>query len=353
MHKILSLFLLPFLFYSCVKEVNPVIDGLDKSYLSGPGLFVLNEGNFRGGNGSLSYFSYDSVRLYNHVFQAANERPLGDIPYSMAFNGTKAYIVVNNSGKIEVVNRNNMKSDATIENLSSPRYISFVSDSKAYVTSLYSDSVAVINLLSNSVTGYINIKKTSESIITLYATAYVANWAGGNKIMVINTATDQVVDSIEVGYEPESMVLDWNETLWVLCNGGWKREHSAELLGIDTRSNEVIRRFVFPSVEDSPTCLRIDKEGRVLYFLLNGVRRMNIDADALPSQAFIPQLDHIFYKVGINPLNDEIFVTDVVDYVQKGKLIRYRNSGALISEYQADIIPGSICFKEFNDSVIE
>jgi hypothetical protein len=106
-------------------------------------------------------------------------------------------------------------------------------------------------------------------------------------------------------------------------------------------------------VEDSPTCLRIDKEGRVLYFLLNGVRRMNIDADALPSQAFIPQLDHIFYKVGINPLNDEIFVTDVVDYIQKGKLIRYRNSGALISEYQADIIPGSICFKEFNDSVIE
>lgn len=338
---------------SCVKETNPIIIDSGKTYLSGEGAFILNEGNFRSGNGSLSFFSYDSLKVYNHVFLNINQRPLGDIPYSMGFHGSNAYILVNNSGKIEVTDRNYLKSVATINKISSPRYISFINDNKGYVTSLYSDSIAIIDLLNNSVSGYINIKKTSESIVTLYATTYVANWAGGNKVMVINSSTDQVTDSIDVGSEPESMVIDKNETLWVLCNGGWKREKYAELIGISTRTNKIEKRFTFPSVADSPTCLQIDGKGATLYFLLNGVRRMSIEGQSLPSQAFIPELDHIFYKLGINPANDEIFVTDVVDYVKKGKILRYSNGGALISEMETDIIPGTICFKLKPDNTTE
>jgi len=338
---------------SCVKEVNPVIIDLSKSYLSGDGVFILNEGNFRSGNGSLSFFSYDSIKIYNHVFFDINQRPLGDIPYSMGFHGSNAYIVVNNSGKIEVADRNYLKSVASINKIISPRYISFINDMKAYVTSLYSDSLAIINLTTNSVSGYINLKKTSESIATLYSTAYVANWTGGNKIMIINTATDQIIDSIEVGMEPESMVIDKNETLWVLCNGGWKRENNAELIGISTRTNKVEKRFIFPSVTDSPTCLQINGQGEILYYLLNGVRKMAIEAQSLPSEAFIPELDYVFYKLGVNPGNNEIFATDVVDYVKKGKILRYGKGGALISEMEADIIPGTICFKVKSDNTSE
>jgi len=58
----------------------------------------------------------------------------------MTIQGNNAYIVVNNSGKIEVVSRNDLKSVAIINGLVSPRYISFVNEKKAYVTSLYSDS---------------------------------------------------------------------------------------------------------------------------------------------------------------------------------------------------------------------
>jgi YVTN family beta-propeller protein len=352
MRKTLILIILS-LCCSCVKEVNPVFIDLSESYLSGDGAFILNEGNFRSGNGSLSFFSYDSLKIYNHVFLDINQRPLGDIPYSMGFHGTNAYIVVNNSGKIEVADRNYLKSVATINRIISPRYISFINDMKAYVSSLYSDSLAIIDLTANSISGYINLKKTSESIATLYSTAYVANWTGGSKVMVINTATDQVTDSIEVGMEPESMVIDKNETLWVLCNGGWKREYYAELIGISTRTNKVEKRFIFPSVNDSPTCLQINGQGEILYYLLNGVRKMAIEAQSLPSEAFIPELNHVFYKLGVNPGNNEIFATDVVDYVKKGKILRYGNGGALISEMEADIIPGTICFKVKSDNTSE
>ncbi len=348
-------FILIFLSLSCAcsKEINPIIIDPGKTYLSGEGVFVLNEGNFRSGNGSLSFFSYDSLRIYNHVFFNINQRPLGDIPYSMGFHGSKAYLLVNNSDKIEVTDRNYLKSAATINKISSPRYISFINDRKAYITSLYSDSIAIIDLLKNSVTGYINIKKTSESIVTVYATAYVANWAGGNKVMVINTATNQVTDSIVVGSEPESMAVDKNETLWVLCNGGWKRENYAELIGISTRTNKIEKRFTFPAITDSPTCLQIDGKGTTLYFLLNGVRKMSIEAQSLPAQVFIPELNHVFYKLGVNPVNNEVFVTDVLDYVNKGKILRYGEGGTLISEMEADIIPGTICFKVNPDNTSE
>jgi DNA-binding beta-propeller fold protein YncE len=171
--------------------------------------------------------------------------------------------------------------------------------------------------------------------------------------MVINTANDQVTDSIEVGQEPESMVVDQNNILWVLCNGGWKRDHYAELIGISTLNNTVEKRFTFPSIDDSPTCLQISGDRRTLYYLLNGVRKMSIDAGALPSGIFIPQAGYSFYRIAVNPVNNEIFVTDAVDYQRKGNILRYNSAGALLSVLPADIIPGNMCYKYNPDSSIE
>ena len=158
MNKILTPFIAYFLTLSCTRDPNPVFPDLTDSYLSGSGVFILNEGQFRSGNGSLSFFSNDSAKIFNNVFLKINKRLLGDVPYSMSIMGDNAYIVVNNSAKIEITKRNDMESVATISGLSSPRYISLISSTKAYVTSLDSDSLTIINLENNSISGYINIK---------------------------------------------------------------------------------------------------------------------------------------------------------------------------------------------------
>lgn len=334
---------------SCIKETDPVITGLERAWLSGNGVFIMNEGNFRSGNGSISFFSYDSMKIYNNIFREANERPLGDVPYSMGFTDNKAYILVNNSDKIEVAGINTMKSVTTIGKVVSPRYISFVSSQKAYVTSLYSDSIRIIDLQSETATGYVPVKNTSESIASTSSSAYVANWSGGNKIFIIDIFTDQVTDSLEVGEEPESMVIDRNNTLWVLSNGGWKREHYAELVAINTMTNKISKRFTFPLITDSPTCLQIDGSGQFLYYLHDGVRRMDISAEKLPSSAFIPQAGYFFYRMGVNPFNGEVFVTDARDYVRKGIVLRYSPNGTLLSSLEADIIPGNMFFKSATD----
>jgi YVTN family beta-propeller protein len=242
-----------------------------------------------------------------------------------------------------------MKSVTTIEKIVSPRYISFINSQKAYVTSLYSDSIRIIDLHSKTATGYIPLENTSESIVTASSRAYAANWTGGSKIFVINTLTDEVTDSIDVGIEPESMVVDRNNTLWVLCNGGWKRENYAELVAVNTSTNTISRRLTFPSLSDSPTCLQIDGSGQFLYYLHDGVRRMDIGSVALPATAFVPQSGYFFYRMGVNPFNNEIFVTDARDYLQKGIVLRYSPDGSLLSLLEADVIPGNLFFKSASE----
>lgn len=323
---------------SCV-EINdlPPVD-----YSLGGGAFVVNEGNFNSGNGSLSFYSYDSTKLFNNVFESVNGRPLGDVPNSVFCYSSYAYILVNNSGKIEIINRNSFKSEGTITGLKSPRNMAAVTDNKAYVTSMYSDSVVIIDLLRNVVTGYINIHKSSEAIAVAGSKAYISSWIGENKIMVINTVSDEVSDSIIVGYEPESMEIDRQYRLWVLCTGGWQKLHPAELYCVDAFTNKEIRKLVFDT-DASPSCLRIDGLGQTLFYLERGVRQMNIDSDVLPGAVLVPE-SGTFYKIGINPANSDIFVSNAGDYVHNGYVQIYKNNGTFVSKDQAGIIPGTIDF---------
>jgi YVTN family beta-propeller protein len=310
----------------------------------GGGVLIVNEGKFRAGNGSLSYYSYDSSKVYNDLFSSVNNRPLGDIPYSISTKGIKAYIVVNNSGKIEVVNQNSLVSETTITGLISPRIMAMINDNKAYVSSLYSDSLAIIDLMSNSISGYINLGRTSEAIALIGNKAYISNWSSGNQVMVVNTSTDKVIDSIKVGSEPESMVIDRYGRLWVLCDGGWMQQNFPELDLIDTNSDEVINTFLFPSKSESPSCLKIDGLGQTMYFLDNGVRQMDINAQYLPAGSFISESGGHFYKIAINAINSDIFISDAGDYVQPGYLILYKNTPEFVSKSRVGIIPGAMCF---------
>jgi YVTN family beta-propeller protein len=341
MKKIIRLTLLLILAVSCKKD--PTYH--ENTYKLGGGVFILNEGNYRGGNGSLSFYSYDSTKIFNDLFSSKNNRPLGDVPNSMMIHEDNGYIVVNNSGKIEVIDPITLVSKTTITGLNSPRYIVPVSSTRAYVSSLYSDSVTIIDMTNNSIVGYINIRRSSEAILAGNNKAYVTNWAGGNEVMVINTLTNKIVDSIQVGNEPESMVLDRNLNLWVLCSGTYAGDDFAKLVQINISTDKVTKEYKFPTKEASPTCLRIDALGNTIYYLDNGVKAMEINLGKLPVSALIADPNSSFYKIGINPVNGDIFVTDAVDYSSRGWVLIYKSDGSIITMEKADIIPASMCFK--------
>ena len=308
-----------------------------------PGVFIINEGNFGGGNGSVSYLDLIESKMYNHIFQEINDRLLGDIPQSMFIMDNQGFIVINNSAKIEVINMDDFISVNTISGFSSPRHFLPVSDSIAYVSDMFSGSISVVNLDDYTITKTIETGMSTEQMIIINNEVFVANWMGGNKILVINPIIGKIIDSIEVIIEPNSMVMDKNQKLWVLCSGGYLNEEMPGILRIDPATREKEEIFRFSELESSPSHLCINGLGDTLYFLNNGIFQMPVTDTEIPSEPLV-QTEKLFYSIGIDPENGIIYAADAVDYQQKGKIFRYLPDAALKDSFDVDIIPGSFVF---------
>lgn len=308
-----------------------------------PGVFIINEGNFGWGNGSISFFDFTKSKVYNHLFQKANDRVLGDVPQSIFIMDSLGFIVVNNSGKIEVVNMEDFRSINTINGFTSPRCFLPVSESIAYVSDLYGGSITQVRLDDYTITKTIETGMSTEQMIKIGDEVFVANWAGGNKILVIDIVEGKMVDTIDVIMEPNSMVLDKHQKLWVLCSGGFSNKEMPGIIRIDPVTREKEKTFRFNVLESSPSHLCINGSGDTLYYLNNGIFQMPVTETEIPSEPLV-QNGKLFYSIGIDPENGIIYAADAIDYQQKGKVFRYMPEGALKDSFDVDIIPGSFVF---------
>ena len=188
-------------------------------------------------------------------------------------------------------------------------------------------------------------------MVLIGQTSYVANFSAWGQqlkndvIMVVNTNTDVMTDTIKVGIEPNSMVADKDDNIWILCSGGWSNNEFPTLWKINGSNGEVIHTYTFEVLESSPIGLKMNGEGDQLYFLNNGVFNMSISEDELPSTPLISQDNNKFFGyLGIDPSNGDIYIGDPKDYISTGKVYRHSIDGSLINEMEAGISPGAFGF---------
>lgn len=346
-----------FSFSSCKKEP---IETVFFDFENKPGVFITNEGNFMYGNASLSFYDFEEKRVYNHIFYARNTVPLGDVAQSMEIYDNKAYIVVNNSGKIYVVDVNSIEFKGSITALTSPRFIHFLSESKAYISDLYAKAISIVDPTTFKKTGNIDVNnhnpdfyQHSTEQLLAYENYIITNcWSFDNQILFIDSDTDQVVDSLEVPAQPNSMVIDKNNKLWVLSDGGFEGNPYAyerpALVKIDLATKEIEKQFRF-QLDENPQELCINGNKDTIYFINRHVYRMNVVESIFPETPFIESdFEGVyggFYGLAIHPVNSEVYIADALDFQQNGIVYRYASSGKLIDSFKAGVIPGSFCFK--------
>jgi hypothetical protein len=341
----------------CQKNIDEIVEPggeeppiVPESYENG--IFIVNEGNFNWGNASISFINGKDYLVQNDIYQLANKRNLGDVAESMKIFNNMGFIVVNNSNCVEVVSLKDFKSIKTITGFNSPRNIEIIDSNKAYVTNMVRD-IAVVNLKSLTITKTIHFQDWTESMILyndyLFVTS-IGNYVSSNvmrkaKIEIIRTSDDEVIDSITTGKEPLSILIDRKQKIWVLCTGGYDKYENPSLLRIDPELKIVEKTFLFDKEIDTPSKLCINPSGDTLYYLNNGVYKMAVSDASLPSQPMIPSDGHLFYGLGVNPGNGNLFVSDAVDYAQNGWVYQFNQStGNLIKAFRAGRIPGSFCF---------
>ena len=306
------------------------------------GVYVINEGGFGNGNASLSYIHSNGDSLVNQLYNSKTDLPIGDVGQSMnTFNG-KGYIVVNNSAKIEVVDLTDFSSLGTINDLGSPRYIEFISETKAYVTDLFAGVIHIVNPTTMAKTGSILVNGWVEEMRTLNGFVYAVGNGSGN-LYKINPTTDAIEDSVMVGTEPYSLEIDANEKIWCLASGGWQVA-IPNLVRINPTTMTVEANLPFTSIDESPSDLSVSVNGQTLYFLNNGAFSMGISATSIPTTAIISAGTNYFYKMDVDPSTGDIYVSDPVDFSQSGKVYKYGSSGTLITTFEMSVAPGGYHF---------
>lgn len=315
------------------------------------GVLILNQGNFNSGNAEISYLSDDFSTFQNGIFGIVNDAAeLGDTGQDIGFYEDRAYIVVNHSETIEVVNRHTFKKIATItEGLYNPRYIAFA-NGKGYVTNWgdpenpNDDYVAVINLSTLQVTSTIAVDEGPERIIESQGVLYVAQTGGynyGNSITVIDTPLNTKV-SIGVGDVPNSLEVK-DGLLYVLCGGMpsfLPGETPGRLVRISVEDRIVQGQVDFPAGQH-PSNLVLDSsalfyiEGGNVFKTIPGVIEM-------PTTALISTSSQGLY--GLEVQNGRIFLADAGDFNSNGKVFVYSTSGALEHQYTVGIIPSGFYF---------
>ena len=320
----------------------------------GEGLFIANEGNFQYGNATLSYYDPASSEVLNEVFYKANGMRLGDVAQSMTIHDGKCWIVVNNSHVIFAIDADSFRETGRIENLTSPRYIHFVSDNKAYVSQLWDNRIFIVDPKSYSVTGHIIVPDmapengSTEQMVQIGNDVYCTCWSYQNRIIRIDTQSDTVTGSLEVGVQPSSLVVDKNGYLWCLTDGGYPGSPQGHdlpaLVCVDPDSFSVVRKFRFRS-SDTPSALVTNGSGDTLYWINGGVYEMDISSSVLPYAPFIEKENSKFYALTANPVRGDIYVADAIDYMQQGIVYRYDSVGRFIDQFYAGVTPGAFCWK--------
>ena len=357
--KRINLFLLALvaaLLFSCKPE-DPVTPVNPKALNLGSGLFVLNEGNFQFSNASLSFYDIEADTVGNNLFYKVNDAPLGDVAESMALVDGQLYVVVNNTNLIYKVNATTMVCDTTkpfkLGDFYSPRELFFVSPEKAYVSDLMGAGLWIINPKDMSHTGFIQTGKTTEKMVPVNNELYVSNWSNyylsgmeKNTVQVIDMNNDVKVAEIQVGKEPNTMAVDKNGHVWVLCEGAvWEADaEQPSLWEINPLTKTAEKRYEF---DGTAMVLRANPTGDQLYLIFNNeVRRFDIATLSL-SESFriAAQEEGMFYNMTIEPRTGDIYVTDAKNYMMNGTVYRYTNDGLLLSSFEAGVIPSAMLFK--------
>uniref|UniRef100_UPI0040562DC3 YncE family protein n=1 Tax=Alistipes sp. TaxID=1872444 RepID=UPI0040562DC3 len=318
------------------------------------GLFICNEGNFQYGNATLSYYDPATQRVQNEIFYRANAMKLGDVVQSMTIRNGVGWVVVNNSHVVFAIDINTFKEVGRITNLTSPRYLHFLSDEKAYITQLWDNRIFVVNPKRYEITGYIEVPDmamesgSTEQMVQWGKYLYVNCWSYQNRILKIDTETDTVVDELTVGIQPTSLALDCNGKLWTITDGGYEGSpygyEAPSLYRIDAETFTIERQFKF-ELGDAPSEVQLNGSRETLYWLNDDVWQMDVDADHLPTHPFLPYHETIYYGLTVCPRTGDVYIADAIDYVQQGKIYRYSAEGEPIDEFYVGIIPGAFCWK--------
>ncbi|WP_299251518.1 DUF5074 domain-containing protein [uncultured Cytophaga sp.] len=336
----IRLLVIVFICISCkppAKESDPLPD------LQKKGIYVVNEGNFQSGNGSVSFYDSAQKTVTQDIYFAKNNKTAGDVCQSLYFYENNFFLVVNNSSKIEILNSDFLNTN-TITGLISPRYIAFSKTYKAYVTDLYGKGVSILNTQSLDIEKKITINYWTEEILQYKDTMYVTS-PKSKYLYLIDVAAEVLKDSIDIGFGSSSIAIDDNNFIWLLCDGNQSKSIYPSLKCINPVDRSIVRNITATTFNSLASKIHYSILDKHIYWIENDVYKLNTQNINSTKDICISALGKTFYGLTINQTNGDIVVSDAGDYSQRSTIHIYNKKGLERESFKAGIISGYMLIK--------
>ena len=319
---------------------------------------VVNEGLPASGTGSICFYDPLNKSIDHNVFYKTNTYVPGNSLYSIYVDGDRSFLVVAGTGEILMVNSSDMEVQKRFTGLGAPRQMLKISENKFYVTDWIENGVWILNVANGNLIKSIQTGLAPEAMTLFGNLAFVANSGGpvvDSTVTIIHALEDTIMGQMLVGHNPNSLLVDDENKLWVLCSGYEDLQNPfnstpgvlvkfdlskdsleyylADSLALDTF-------WVFQDNQLKPQDFIQGESNNIFYFLdyykEANLMKFNRDMGILPTGAFI---SGSYNAVGFDPIELEIYLSDPGDEMSPGTIYRFGTGGGQIDARETGVKP--------------
>ena len=374
----LLLWLLPQCLFSCredeyvtyMTDEDTGVPSVEETHFDG--LYILNEGNMGSNRCTLDYLDLSgtdsTIHYYRNIYAERNPstvKELGDVGNDIGIYGSKLWIVVNCSNKVEVCEARSTRRLGQV-NIDNCRYLAF-DGGFAYVSSyagpvqvaencplgrVYKVDTLTMQKVDSVVVGY-----QPEEMAIVDGKLYVANSGGyrvplyDNRIMVIDLATFKVIKEIEVDVNLHRLLADSHGQLWVSTRGNYF-DVSPALYCL--KDDKVVARLEIPISSMTIVGDSLYYIGTTFSYVDGGYKKDFGIVDVALQRCSVavtfeaPEIKNITLPYGIivNPHDRDFYILDAKNYVSSGELLHFDADGNFLWRVSTGDIPSRGVFLE-------
>lgn len=336
------------------------------------GFYLVNEGNMGSNKCTLDYYDYFTGLYARNIYAERNPevvKELGDVGNDIGIYGSKLYVTVNCSHKVEVMDARTGRRLGQID-IPNCRYVRF-HRGRAYVSSYVGPvlidadapkgAVYEVDTASLAVTRRVTVGYQPEEMEVVDDYMYVANSGGyrapnyDNTVSVIQMVDFKQVQQIPVGINLHRLKKDRYNKLWVTSRGDYQSRPSR--LYVLEKQRGYNRMAVTDTIDVA--CSDMVIHGDSLYYYAtewNNFTASNtisygiidVRTKEVVSRNFITDGTEreitIPYGIAVHPETGDIFVTDAKNYVSSGTLYCFDSKGRKKWSVRTGDIPAHITF---------
>ena len=374
----LLLWLLPLCLFSCredeyvtyMTDEDTGVPSVEETHFDG--LYILNEGNMGSNRCTLDYLDLSgtdsTIHYYRNIYAERNPstvKELGDVGNDIGIYGSKLWIVVNCSNKVEVCEARSTRRLGQV-NIDNCRYLAF-DGGFAYVSSyagpvqvaencplgrVYKVDTLTLQKVDSVVVGY-----QPEEMAIVDGKLYVANSGGyrvplyDNRIMVIDLTTFQVIKEIEVDVNLHRLLADSHGQLWVSTRGNYFDVAPALYC---LKDDKVVARLEIPISSMTIVGDSLYYIGTTFSYVDGGYKKDFGIVDVALQRCSVavtfeaPEIKNITLPYGIivNPHDRDFYILDAKNYVSSGELLHFDADGHFLWRVSTGDIPSRGVFLE-------